>query len=94
MYVKDKITRVVNMNFESFDVYIGRGSIYGNPFVIGVDGNRKQCIEKYKDYILTNKELYDSILLLEGKTLGCFCKPKPCHGDVICDLLNKKNFSL
>jgi hypothetical protein len=27
---------------------------------------------------------------LEGKTLGCFCKPKPCHGDVLLELLSQK----
>jgi hypothetical protein len=24
---------------------------------------------------------------LEGKTLGCFCKPLACHGDVLKDLV-------
>jgi hypothetical protein len=27
---------------------------------------------------------------LEGKTLGCFCKPEPCHGDVLLELLTQK----
>lgn len=25
----------------------------------------------------------DNIVTLRGKTLGCFCKPKCCHGDVL-----------
>ena len=25
---------------------------------------------------------------LEGKTLGCWCKPKTCHGDVLVELVN------
>ena len=32
----------------SNDVYIGRPSIWGNPFVIGKDGSRNQVINKYK----------------------------------------------
>lgn len=25
---------------------------------------------------------------LAGKRLGCFCKPKPCHADILADLAN------
>ena len=25
---------------------------------------------------------------LQGKTLGCFCKPDPCHGDIIKEYLD------
>jgi len=25
---------------------------------------------------------------LKGKRLGCFCKPKLCHGDVLVELIN------
>lgn len=28
---------------------------------------------------------------LKGKVLGCFCKPKKCHGDVYVELLNSGN---
>ena len=31
-------TVVVNRRKETFDVYIGRGSKWGNPFKIGPDG--------------------------------------------------------
>lgn len=41
------ITKVVNLYKEPYDVYIGRGSPWGNPFVIGKDGDRKECIDKY-----------------------------------------------
>ena len=26
---------------------------------------------------------------LQGKTLGCFCKPHPCHGDIIKEYLDR-----
>ena len=87
-------TIVVNVNINDYDVYIGRGSVYGNPFIIGVHGTRKECIDQYKQLLVDNKNLTKEINKLEGKILGCHCKPKDCHGDVICDILNRKNFQL
>lgn len=26
---------------------------------------------------------YESLLALVGKRLGCVCKPKKCHGDIL-----------
>jgi hypothetical protein len=89
-----KLTKIVNINKDNYDIYIGRGSVYGNPFIIGIDGTRKECIEKYKYFLINNKNLMKEILKLEGKILGCYCKPKACHGDIICDILNRKNFTL
>lgn len=83
-------TKVVNLNYENYDVYIGRGSKWGNYFIIGKDGNRKEVIAKYKKYVLNNKDLFNSLEELEGKTLGCHCKPKECHGDVLIELLQYK----
>lgn len=78
---------VVNKYKENYDVYIGRGSIWGNPFKIGEDGYREEVINKYKSY-LWDKIKLESITIsqlksLDGKRLGCFCKPLPCHGDII-----------
>lgn len=76
-------TKVVHCKKEPFDVYIGRPSKWGNPFQIGKDGNREEVIEKYKQYLLSRPDLISSLHELKGKTLGCWCKPKPCHGDVL-----------
>jgi len=78
-------------------VYIGRANKYydlkeskwHNPFRIGIDGDREQVIKKYKEYILNKPELLDSLTELVGKTLICYCKPKPCHGDVLVKLINE-----
>jgi len=88
------ITRVVNVNIDNYNVYIGRGSIYGNPFIIGIHGTRKECIDQYKQLLIDNKDLMNDIYKLHGKILGCHCKPKACHGDIICDILNRKHFQL
>ena len=91
-YVRLKMsarTVVVNMREEDFEVYIGRPSKWGNPFVIGKDGTRKEVIAKYREYIMARKDLLDSLNELEGKRLGCFCAPLACHGDVLVELVSK-----
>lgn len=80
---------VVHCKKSKYDVYIGRPSIWGNPFTIGKDGNRKEVIEKYKEWIQTQPQLLDIIKYLRGKVLGCWCAPKECHGDILADLANK-----
>lgn len=76
------LTKVVNMASDLYTFYIGRGSDWGNPFRVGVHGTRSEVIELYRIWMLTTKTKAD-ILALQGETLGCFCKPKACHGDVI-----------
>lgn len=80
--------RVVHCKREPYDVYIGRPSKWGNPFVLGIDGDREQCIEQYREWLTTQPELITAILRgeLDGKVLGCWCSPRPCHGDVLADL--------
>ena len=83
-------TLVVNKYKEDFDVYIGRPSKWGNPYEIGIDGTRAQVIEKYRRYVLRHPKLLASVRELKGKRLGCFCKPKACHGDVLVELIEGK----
>lgn len=81
------VKTIVNKRHQKYDVYIGRGSIWGNPFVIGKDGTREEVIEKYREYAATNKVIIDNLPKLDGKILGCFCAPLPCHGDVLAEML-------
>lgn len=79
--------RVVNKYKEEYDVYIGRGSLWGNPFKIGADGTREEVIERFRLYlweqIKAGRISKEQLLGLEGKRLGCFCAPQACHGDII-----------
>jgi hypothetical protein len=84
------MTTVVHCKKELYDVYIGRPSKWGNPFSISKDGTRREVIKKYKNYILNNKKLMNDLHELEGKILGCWCKPKACHGDILIELTNEK----
>lgn len=78
---------LVNIKNEKCDVYIGRGTKWGNPFIIGKDGTRSEVIKKYAKWIQTQPHLMNSLHELEGKVLGCSCKPKACHGDVLLRLI-------
>lgn len=80
--------KVVHCKKEQYDVYIGRPSKWGNPFVVGKDGTREEVIKKYKEWIL-NQSLIEDLSELKGKVLGCWCSPKPCHGDVLIELCNE-----
>ena len=82
--------KVVHCKREEFDVYIGRGSRWGNPYshkegtlAEHVVGSRTEAIQKFEEYLLSNEELMASLPDLKGKTLGCWCKPKTCHGDIL-----------
>lgn len=84
--------RIVNLRKEKYTSYIGRGSIFGNPFKIGNIGNNREDVirlyEKWvriKMYTLNHlNELGQAIYdLPEDAILGCYCKPKACHGDII-----------
>ena len=75
--------RVVHCKRDVYDLYIGRPSKWGNPFVIGRDGTREDVIEKFRKIQLP--KLRPSLHELGGKVLGCWCKPWACHGDVLID---------
>ena len=91
---------VVNIKSEECDVYIGRGrggseTKWGNPFKTG---SRGQNIANYRGHlwkqIKSGAVTINDLLELQGKRLGCFCKPKSCHGDVIASAVRwaaKKN---
>ncbi len=81
-------TTVVHCKKESYDVYIGRPSKWGNPFTIGKDGDREEVIRKYIDWLESQPKLLAAIHELKGKVLGCWCSPNACHGDVLAEIAN------
>mgnify|MGYP001600842347 CR=1 FL=1 len=60
-------------------VYIGRGTRWGNPFKIGVDGDRVEVCDRFEKEVLPTLDVSE----LKGKDLVCFCAPHRCHGDAI-----------
>jgi len=50
-------TRVVHCKKEPYDIYIGRPSKWGNPFEIGVNGDRLQVINLYRQWFYSKPKL-------------------------------------
>jgi hypothetical protein len=81
-------------------VYIGRDqtrfikgakkSKWSNPFSVNKYG-RDECLVLYRKHITTTPELYDNLDELKDKTLGCWCAPESCHGDILFELLQNKD---
>lgn len=63
-------------------------SKWSNPFCINKCGWEGR-LQRYEMHIIENKELRESLKELEGKTLGCFCRPAKCHGDVLIKLYKR-----
>ena len=92
-------TKVVHCKRENYDVYVGRPSKWGNPYS-HKEGTlaefktetRQEAIEAYRDYILNGKgvHLLNDLGELEGKTLGCWCKPQACHGDILIEIIQER----
>lgn len=87
----------------------GKDGYFGNPIARGkkceycgeMHNDAGSTLDCYREYFLrrvrTDKWFRERILDLKGKTLGCFCKPNPCHGDIIStwvDMMsNQKEFN-
>ena len=61
-------------------------SIWANPFSISKTQDRETVVKLYKDYVVSNSDLVKELPSLKGKTLGCWCAPEGCHGDVLLQL--------
>lgn len=90
--------RVVHCKREPYDVYIGRPSKWGNPIRLKSEYLRAEVLQDYRAWLEGDKRL---VILygqppsreeiqreLAGKTLGCWCAPKACHGDVLLEVAN------
>jgi hypothetical protein len=66
-------------------VYVGRGSEWGNPFVIGTHGTRGEVIRRFCEEVLP----YLDLKPLRGKDLVCYCKPQACHADYLMKEANR-----
>ncbi len=90
------MTRVVNLRRAPYDIYIGRPSPFGNPFshLPGTlakyrVSSRQEAIDRFRKWFTEQPELVKRAMAeLRGKTLGCFCKPASCHGDVIAKVID------
>lgn len=81
------------------DVYVGRGSPYGNPFTHLAGGTlakyrvatREEAVTKYEEWLLAPEQaalLERARVELRGKVLGCWCAPYLCHAEVLARYAN------
>lgn len=92
-------TRVVHCKKEPYDVYIGRGrgSVWGNEFSWLPNtlatfrvANREESLARYEEWLRARPNLIERAKReLQGKVLGCWCKPLACHGDILVEVLNE-----
>lgn len=63
---------------------------------------RKEAVETYEKWLRGDLEQYgvlvnlrkwilDNLHTLEGQTLGCWCSPALCHGDILIKLLREQS---
>lgn len=85
--IKPHPNRVVHVNKEEFDVYIGRpyrtyNGTLGNPFKIDANHDRYRVIAMFTDYLLKNVEMLREVVKLKDMVstidggpvkLGCWC---------------------
>lgn len=67
-------------------------SKWHNPFRLKNKNDmaeRLEVIRKYREEYLPNSGLMGQLHELKDKLLGCWCKPLPCHGDVLAELVNR-----
>lgn len=92
-------TRVGHWKFDECDVYIGRGSDWGNPYATAKVARRSKFnvivsedpIADFENWIKGNVPLLARLPELQGKILGCFCvrlgtDDRTCHGSVLARL--------
>ena len=88
------------------DLYVGRSMpsrglfnwMLANPYKVGSDGDRQECLEKYEQYmrerIQREEAVAKTVYSLQDLTLACWCAPKDgppltlddeliCHGQVL-----------
>ena len=85
------VVNVRKVQRQEYDVFVGRhkSSCWGNPYVIGKDGDRAEVIELYRRLIWKRvngkhgQAWIQALADLDGKVLGCYCDPMPCHAEVL-----------
>lgn len=89
------MTKLVNLKTKAkYDIYIGRPSIWGNPFSHEFGtlaefkvNSREEAVQAYETWILEQPHLLARLPELKNKILGCWCVPALCHGHVLLKLI-------
>lgn len=73
-------------------VVVARPSHWGNPFRIGPDGDRAECVARFGDAFRSGRLSFtadDVRRELVGRDLACWCPLEgPCHADILLEAAN------
>lgn len=100
------MNKVVNVRLtKEYNVYCGRKGKgmegqFGNPFIVGVHGQKGECVKKFEDWLFNSKEdkaetMRNRILkeIKSNDILGCFCVDGKgngeCHAKVIAKFIQQ-----
>lgn len=69
-------------------VVVARPTRWGNPLIVGRDGDRAECVQRFKDEIAPRLAAA-ARRELRGKNLACWCAlGAPCHADILIEIAN------
>lgn len=67
-------------NIPADAIYVGRPTMWGNPYVVGRDGTRAEVVAKHARMVESSPSLKAAAKrVLRGHDLVCWCWPLPCH---------------
>ena len=92
----NKVENVQEWLNSEYNVYIGRpvnteefkcvDFKWGNPYRLKDHDSREEVVDLYREHVMNNDDLLNSVGELQGKVLGCWCSPEQCHGEVLHEL--------
>lgn len=80
---------IVFINGERFPK---KDSLWANPYKVNKIQTREEVLEKYDKYIrhkIVHDDLFEELIKLKDKNLGCWCSPQLCHGDILIKLIEE-----
>ncbi len=85
--IKDKPAKPYNLYIGRANKWLGlAASKWGNPHWLSKEADRPKVLEQYEIHVRNSPELLAALHELKDQVLGCYCKPKACHGDVLVKL--------
>ncbi len=83
-------------------IKVDRSAPWGNPFVVGRDGTREECVRLHRallvgyvcatvradfgEQLAHRAYVLDHIHELRGRDLACWCGPGPCNADTLLEV--------
>lgn len=70
-------------------VYVGRPTIFGNPYEMKSEKDRDRVCDLYEIHarkMMNSVWFVEELKKLKGKDLVCWCYPKRCHAETLIKL--------